>query len=136
MLLGMSAKYPELGARIKAAMLERGYKSAAALADAMQVEGSRVRNWANGHGRPTVDQGIVIKRVLGVTLDWLYEGDPDGVPYALYIRLAARITGEAAPTMLDDEPAEAPAEVSASVAASKSVDRPSKAKRASANSRS
>jgi len=35
-------------------------------------------NWTKGQ-RPLIDTGIEISRVFGVTLDWLYTGDPDGL---------------------------------------------------------
>lgn len=132
MIQGMGTKYPKEAARLKAAMHERGYKTSAALSGALEIGDSRVRNWTNGTARPTVDEGIVIKRVLGITLDWLYEGDPNTLPYALYIRLAARMSGQTPADQQADEPVEAQDVGVASRAASPL----SRAKRASAKNRS
>lgn len=39
--------------------------------------------WENGKGRPPLDMARVLRRQFGFTLDWLYEGDPSGLPMKL-----------------------------------------------------
>lgn len=79
--------YREIGDRLRRAMQQAGYKSAAALARALNEEESRVRNWVNGHARLPIDEAQRLKRLLRVSLDWIYEGDPSGLPQALYAAL-------------------------------------------------
>jgi len=108
----MSDKDPwnvEIGARLRAAMTEGEIETAEALAAMIGETGSRVRNWANGTSRPMVPEARRLKATLGVTLDWLYEGDPAGLPGPKAIRLALALQGERALLRGLPEPATSPA---------------------------
>ena len=43
--------------------------------------------WENGKGRPELDKGLLLCDKLGVTLDWIYRGDPGGLP----VRIASKL---------------------------------------------
>lgn len=89
--------FKEIGRRLKAAYKEAGKNSAADLAHAVGLEPTRVRNWCNGSGRPTIEAALLLKKALRVDLDWIYEGDPTGLPMHLYVRLTAREAGQTPP---------------------------------------
>lgn len=39
--------------------------------------------WLNAKGRPRLDEAMLLCDHLGYTLDWIYFGDPSGLPYGL-----------------------------------------------------
>jgi len=47
-------------------------------------------NWESGRtGRPGLGEAKVLRKVLGYSLDWIYEGDRSGLPMRLVIAIAA-----------------------------------------------
>lgn len=114
-LSGMAEKDPykvAVGDRIKAAMTESGIPSSAALAKLMGCDEPRVRNWVNGTSVPPVPEGAQLRRLFGVTLDWLYLGDWSGLIEGKRIRLTAILNGGSPPVWAAaqaEEPATEPA---------------------------
>ena len=43
--------------------------------------------WVNAKGRPQLDEAMRLCDTFGYTLDWIYLGDPSGLPYALASKL-------------------------------------------------
>lgn len=39
--------------------------------------------WERGVGRPELDKAFELCKTLGVTLDWIYRGNPGGLPFDL-----------------------------------------------------
>lgn len=94
-IVGMAAKDPwnvEIAARLRAAMAEAEVDTVERLADMLNEPASRIRNWANGTSRPMAADARRLKVALGVTMDWLYEGDSAGLPQGKYIRLMGALT--------------------------------------------
>ena len=48
---------------------------------------TRVSNWDNFNSRPDLAAGILMARKWGVTLDWLFLGNPAGLPRDLAEKL-------------------------------------------------
>lgn len=46
-------------------------------------------NWEGAFSRPGLGEAKVLRRVLGYTLDWIYEGDRGGLPMKLVQAIAA-----------------------------------------------
>lgn len=47
------------------------------------VAANTYNQWENAKGRPGLDQAMMLCDGLGVTLDWIYFGDPGCLPYAI-----------------------------------------------------
>lgn len=45
--------------------------------------------WLNAKGRPQLDAALQLCDAFGYTLDWIYQGDPSGLPLRLATALAA-----------------------------------------------
>ena len=43
--------------------------------------------WEKGRGRPDLDGAIALCDALGLTLDWIYRGDPSGLPQRIALKL-------------------------------------------------
>lgn len=100
-MLGMKDPFHiAVAVRLRASMRESEIKDAAALAKLMQETPSRVRNWCNGTSSPPVRDGVRLRSVFGVTLDWLYLGETSGLLDAKRIRLAAEMES---PDVISDE---------------------------------
>lgn len=39
--------------------------------------------WERGKGRPQLDEAMKLCDTFGLTLDWIYRGDPSGLPYSI-----------------------------------------------------
>ena len=44
--------------------------------------------WEAAKGRPRLDEARLLRRHFGITLDWIYEGDPSGLPHSLTSKMA------------------------------------------------
>jgi len=51
------------------------------------LETNAYSNWEGGL-RPGIDGAIALCLAFGLTLDWIYLGDPSGLPYELAVKLA------------------------------------------------
>lgn len=54
--------------------------------------------WVNAKGRPQLDEAMRLCEAFGYTLDWIYLGDPSGLPYSLASKLG--LPGEPPPEAL------------------------------------
>jgi DNA-binding XRE family transcriptional regulator len=43
--------------------------------------------WEKGKGRPQLDEAMKLVDAFGLTLDWIYLGDVNGLPHGLVLRL-------------------------------------------------
>jgi hypothetical protein len=69
-------------------------------ADAVKYERSAASNWLNGYNLPRVPQmAVLIDRIPGLTLDWIYLGSPNNMPMGLVIKLTALVEGEVVPVV-------------------------------------
>ena len=44
--------------------------------------------WENAKGRPRLDEARLLRKYLGYTLDWIYEGIPSGLPMPILSQLS------------------------------------------------
>jgi transcriptional regulator with XRE-family HTH domain len=98
--VGMADKDPwnlEIAARLRAAMAECEIDTTERLAEILHEPSSRVRNWVNGTSRPMAADARRLKGILGVTMDWLYDGDAAGLPGGKYTRLSMALAGAPIP---------------------------------------
>jgi len=63
--------------------------SAAQLCKLAKIAPNTYSQWEGAKGRPQLDAAKLLRRHLGYTLDWIYEGDPSGLPHALATKIAA-----------------------------------------------
>ena len=45
--------------------------------------------WEKGIGRPELDKALILCDKLGITIDWIYRGDPSGLPLRITQRMGA-----------------------------------------------
>lgn len=53
------------------------------IADMSGIKRNTYSQWVNAKGRPQLDEAMKLCEAFGYTLDWIYFGDPQGLPYAL-----------------------------------------------------
>ena len=51
--------------------------------------------WETAKGPPRIDQAMKLCDALGYTLDWIYRGDPSGLPYQMASSLAGASSSRA-----------------------------------------
>jgi transcriptional regulator with XRE-family HTH domain len=44
--------------------------------------------WENAEAKPSLNEAMILRRHFAYTLDWIYDGDPSGLPHALATRIA------------------------------------------------
>jgi transcriptional regulator with XRE-family HTH domain len=59
-----------------------------------QIAPNTYNQWIKAKGRPQLDAALQLCDAFGYTLDWIYQGDPSGLP----ARLAAALAGVSLPT--------------------------------------
>lgn len=52
-----------------------------------EIKPNTYSQWENERGRPQLDEAIRLCEILGYTLDWIYLGDPRGLPFGLASKL-------------------------------------------------
>lgn len=57
--------------------------TAAELCRMTGIKPNTYSQWENAKGRPRLDEAKLLRRTLGYTLDWIYEGDRSGLPMKL-----------------------------------------------------
>lgn len=61
----------------------------AALCRLCKIRPNTYSQWENAKGRPRLDEAKLLRKHLGYTLDWIYEGDSAGLPHSLASKIAA-----------------------------------------------
>lgn len=74
------------------------------MADYLGAQRGTVDAWFNGRALPPAGMLARLKDDHNVTLDWIFFGDPSGLPYALGIRLHALSMGENVPPVEPEVP--------------------------------
>lgn len=80
--------HAEIGRRIRALRQKLGY-TMADFADVNGWQRTQLVNWETGHRRITVDAAALLRSRYGVTLDWIYLGNSDGLSQSLAKSLAS-----------------------------------------------
>jgi transcriptional regulator with XRE-family HTH domain len=78
-----------IGERIRLTRVALGYPTSIGFARIVGLTQQALNNYEQGIRRPDLDKALLICRATGVTLDWLYRGDPSGLP----LRLSQKILG-------------------------------------------
>ena len=60
-----------------------------------KIQPNAYSQYENGKGRPSLDAARALRRTFGYTLDWIYEGDPSGLPHSLAAKIAEIEVGRA-----------------------------------------
>lgn len=72
-----------IGARLVVTREALGYSSQTDFADKAGLAQNTYNQYETGAKRPSLDFAIKLCRAYGITLDWIYMGDPSGLPYKL-----------------------------------------------------
>lgn len=51
------------------------------------IAANTYNQWEHARGRPELDKALILCEVLSLTLDWIYRGDPFGLPARLFNNL-------------------------------------------------
>ena len=51
------------------------------------IERNTYNQWEKGRNRPDLDKAFLLCETFGLTLDWIYRGDPSGLPSRLNLAL-------------------------------------------------
>jgi transcriptional regulator with XRE-family HTH domain len=70
------------GPRLVAARKALGLK-ANELARLLNVTPQRLSHWENERHPPPIEAMLALKHLRGVTTDWIYSGDPNGLPMSI-----------------------------------------------------
>lgn len=77
----------EIGARL-VAMREALGLTPTELCRMTGIRTSTYANWETAVSRPGLGEAKVLRKILGYSLDWIYEGDRSGLPMKLVTALA------------------------------------------------
>ena len=72
-----------IAARLRATRRALGADNQQEFGDQAGILQSNYSQYENGHKRPSVDAAIALCEAYNLTLDWIYRGDPSGLPYKL-----------------------------------------------------
>lgn len=71
-----------IGERLVRARLALGLTQSE-LADAAGIGRNTYNQWERGKGRPGLGEALKLCDKFGLTLDWIYRGDPSGLPFRI-----------------------------------------------------
>ena len=84
--LPAAADRREVGRRIRATRQALGM-SQKAVYEKLGISKQTYNNHDTGYSRPSIEDGIRISRLFGVSLEWIYLGEIRNVPHELAIKL-------------------------------------------------
>ena len=76
--------------RLVQTRLALGLPTQRALADEIGIHSHQINVLERGHRRIAVGVALLIYKRFGVSLDWIYCGDPTGLPASLYNKLKGK----------------------------------------------
>lgn len=76
-----------VGQRLREVRLALDYDTARGFAEILEVDEDRLGKWETGVNLLPPPYALKLRRRFAVTTDWLYAGDPTGLPARLYQRL-------------------------------------------------
>lgn len=76
-----------IAARLKQTRLALGFAVQAEYCTKAGVEPPTYNQWETGKGRPSLDGAMKLCQAYNLTLDWIYYGDPRGLPYDVASRV-------------------------------------------------
>lgn len=87
------------GQRLTAARKALGM-SARDLQELLNVSKARLNHWENERHPPDLTAMLALKRLRGVSLDWIFAGDPSGLPHRILQHLVTAGAAADAPVEL------------------------------------
>ena len=78
--------YPDaksIGRRLTAFRLAKKFNTQAAMAKAIGAEHRQYHVWEKGRGKIPVAYAVRMKEIFGITLDYIYAGDLNGMPSSI-----------------------------------------------------
>lgn len=82
--------YVDTGNRLREMREALGYGTLRDFAAALDVPEDRMGTYERGISLLQMPTALLIKQRYGVTLEWIYDGDPRGMPHGLYEDIKAR----------------------------------------------
>lgn len=79
-----------IAARLRATRRALAAENQQEFGDRAGISQSNYSQYENGHKRPSVDAAIALCDTYNLTLDWIYRGDPSGLPYKLAAAIQAQ----------------------------------------------
>ena len=80
--------YKAIGKRLVAVRHALGISSQAELCRTLGVLKSQWNQYETGERRITIDVALKLKMLYGITIDYIYTGDPSGLPARLHQQIA------------------------------------------------
>lgn len=84
----------QIALRLRAVMAYLEKDTVQAFADFIGEDRSTVSHWLNSGWMPPVPAMVELNRRTGITLDWIYQGNPSGLPDSMAILLTALMEGD------------------------------------------
>lgn len=78
--------------RLEMTRIALGYENQTEFAEKANLTQNRYSQYETGKRPLTLDAALKLKRTYGVTLDWLFAGDRNGLPHAVWSALPADLT--------------------------------------------
>jgi transcriptional regulator with XRE-family HTH domain len=69
-----------------------GFENQADFAKRANLSQNRYNQYETGERRITIDAAMKLKKAFGISLDWIYDGDRNGLPHAVWSALPADLT--------------------------------------------
>lgn len=86
-----SVRYPESGRRM-VALREWSGVNQAAFCKSVAIAANTWNQIEKGVSRPSIENALRIVSIYKVTLDWIYLGNDAGMPHAMAVELARRLS--------------------------------------------
>lgn len=93
-----------IGERLEQLWRALGFSTKVAFAKHVGWSQQSFNNYTSGRNRISLDEAMKLRFVLGVSLDWVYLGDPSGLPKRVADALAMAPGGEGADSRASRQP--------------------------------
>lgn len=80
-------RWPEIGERLIKTRLALGYASPGDFLEDTGIAQNTYSQYETGERRPSIEQATKLCESYGLTLDWIYRGEPSGLSVALAKKL-------------------------------------------------
>jgi transcriptional regulator with XRE-family HTH domain len=82
-------RWAHIGLRLATIRTALNYKDQAAFAKNAKLSQNRYNQYETGERRITLDAALKLKQTYGITLDYIYMADRNGLPHAIWSALGA-----------------------------------------------
>ena len=84
-----AARRDPIALRLAMTRVALGYDNQAEFAAKAGLRQNAYNQYETGKRRITLDAALKLKRTFGISLDWIYAGDRNGLPHAVWSALPA-----------------------------------------------